>query len=62
MPTIVLTVFKLFGWKKLFGYAWRLAKPQLEKAAKSTKTDFDDDALKILSEIIEKIMSDPFVK
>ena len=48
----IKTLLKVLGKKKLITMFWQIVRPELERLAKKTPTQIDDDAIMVLDEII----------
>ena len=58
MKWIINRILSKISPKKLARMAWRAGKPKLEAYVKSTENDFDDEALEIISAIIEGLLEE----
>lgn len=52
MNILIIKMLKVLGWQKLIKLTWRAVKPELEKQAKKTETQIDDELIKVVDEII----------
>lgn len=52
------TLLKVLGKGKSIKMLWQIVRPELERLAKKTPTQIDDDAIKVLDEIIDMVSGD----
>lgn len=53
MNLIIEKLLKVLGWQKLILMAWKAVKPLASEAAKKTETQFDDNVVEFVDEIIQ---------
>lgn len=53
MNLIIEKLLKVLGWQKLILMVWKAAKPLASEAAKKTETQFDDNFVEFVDEIIQ---------
>lgn len=58
MEWILKKVLEKVSVKKLADMAWRAIKPKLEKLVNDTETTFDNEALEIISSVVEGLISE----
>lgn len=51
-------LLKVLGKEKLIKMLWEVVRPELERLAKKTPTQIDDDAIKVVDEIIDMVSGD----
>ena len=58
MNVILKYIVKIFGLSNLLLSVWELAKNQLERLAKKTDSDFDDNSIIVFDDIIKTVVVD----
>lgn len=52
MNVIIAKLLSVLGWQKMLLMVWNASYPSMQKASAKTETEFDDNFLKVVNELI----------
>ena len=58
MELVIQKILSVIGWQRLLKMCWNAIQDDLKKAAAKTETQFDDNVVVIMDEIISVVVGD----
>lgn len=55
MKLVLGSILRMIGWQKLLGMVWDIIDDDLKKHAQSTDNKFDDEAIKVIDDLIKQL-------
>lgn len=55
MKIVLGSILRMIGWQKLLAMVWDIIDDDLKKHAQSTDNKFDDEAIKVIDDLIKQL-------